>query len=400
MIERRIDIKGTRGIVGVVGAIGFAILFLSGWWPLKKQGNGGGHNYSDLHSVQRAANCFKIIGRAVFRSTNSCTYQYGEFLLRFLNWTHLTNVSAPLLGGIFFIVIATGIVLLASLSTNDLASGALGIALILSTGPWLLFERGNFDLLILLILFLALCTSNTALSPLTILLVAMTSLMKFYTWPLLLILYIIEKNKATKVMALILSLAAVPLMFRDIVNANGHPNPMFAAFGLPAPGLWLNFFAWRFNIPLKLSMLGTYLVGTLFILLFGYLFYFSRVKERFLFSRVEKTTFSDWQRKVFIFSTTVFLSCYLAGMSYDYRLIYLIISLLILNNGNRFLLKSKSFIGIEVGGLWLTYFFFGYAGAVPVLLALAGNICQFFLTIFLARILFVELFSSKINSSL
>ena len=395
MNELRSRKSVSRWVVGFVGAVSFALLFISGWWPLKKQGNGGGHNYSDLQSVQHAAKCFKTIGRAVFHSTNGCSYQYGEFLLRFLNLTRLANTSGSLLGGIFFVLVASLIVILGALNTKGLTTGLLGIALILSTGPWLLFERGNFDLLIFLILFLAICATNTQLSPLTLVLVAMTALMKFYTWPLLLILFAVEKKNSARSFALILSIVTVPLMLRDIASATGHPNPLFAAFGLPAPGLWINFFAWRFKIPLILSVPSTYLVGGVFILLVSYLAYFSRLRERILFTPIKSRISNSWQRSIFVSSTTVYLSCYLAGMNYDYRLIYLIISLVIVNATNVEVAQSKLFIAIELAALWLTYFFFGYTGVIPVLLALVGNICQLYLAIFLGRMLYLEILSFK-----
>jgi hypothetical protein len=373
----------------------FVLLFISGWWPLKKQGIGGGHNYSDLKSVQHAATCFKVIGRAVFHSTNNCSYQYGEFLLRFLNWTRLANTSGLLLGGIFFVLAASLIVILGALNTKSFTSGLTALALILSTGPWLLFERGNFDLLIFLILFLAICATNSRTSPLALVLVAMTTLMKFYTWPLLLIHFVIEKKRSARTFAFILSIVTIPLMLRDIASATGHPNPLFAAFGLPAPGLWINFFAWRFKIPLILSVPSTYLVGGVLIFLASYLAYFSRLRERILFTPIKSRISNSWQRSIFVFSTTVYLSCYLAGMNYDYRLIYLIVSLVIVNATNVEAAKSKLFIGIEIAALWLTYFFFGCTGAIPVLLALVGNICQLYLAVFLGRMLYLEILGSK-----
>jgi hypothetical protein len=59
----------------------------------------------------------------------------------------------------------------------------LAFILVISPGPWLLFERGNFDLLIIILLSLSIPLINTKFSILSIVLIASTALMKFYTLP-------------------------------------------------------------------------------------------------------------------------------------------------------------------------------------------------------------------------
>jgi hypothetical protein len=106
--------------------------------------------------------------------------------------------------------------------------------------------------------------------------------MKFYTLPLFLLYIVIERNSILKKAGFLSLLVISPIVIHNILSAESHPNPLFVAFGLPAPGLWVNFFAWRFGLPVELGMISLYSLG-LFVVLFGlYVFYFSPFKRKFL----------------------------------------------------------------------------------------------------------------------
>ena len=70
-------------------------------------------------------------------------------------------------------------------------------------------------------------------------------------------------------------------------------------------------------------------------------------------------------------------------MNYDYRLIFLIFALLVLNASYGELRRDWWFIATQVSALWATYFFFGATGPIPVLLAFFGNFCQLVLALYL-----------------
>ena len=67
-------------------------------------------------------------------------------------------------------------------------------------------------------------------------------------------------------------------------------------------------------------------------------------------------------------------------MNFDYRLIYLIASLVLCYSANSDLFASKNFQFLALLSLWFTYFFFGFTGAVPVLFMIIGNIAQGIIT--------------------
>jgi hypothetical protein len=104
-----------------------------------------------------------------------------------------------------------------------------------------------------------------------LLFIAVTALMKFYTLPLLLVYILIEKRVFLRIVAAISIFVVTPLILLDISRVSvGFPNPTFVAFGVPSPGLWLNFFAWRFGVPIELQGPPLYLLGYLIYIIAFY----------------------------------------------------------------------------------------------------------------------------------
>lgn len=377
------SLTSNRVLLAISLTVFFAWIYLSEWLPLAIQKIGGGRNYADLVSVLQAAECYKVEGSEVYSSLTTCGYQYGLFLLDFINFFNLTSSDFRMLGFVLFAVVTLVLVSLAVVTVNTKTQSILAFVLVISPGPWLLFERGNFDLLIILFLVLGVFTINTRFSIFTILFFALTALMKFYTLPLLLLYVFIERNRFLKKIAFSSLLVLSPIVIHNILSAESHPNPMFAAFGLPAPGLWINFFAWRFDLPIELGIASLYLVGLLVVLFGLYLFYFSPIKERFLAHQISAFSVAGFQSHAFLVSAGAYVSCFLAGMNFDYRLIFLIFALLLLNASYAELRGSRWFVGIQIASLWATYFFFGAVGPIPVLLAILGNFCQLVLALYL-----------------
>ncbi len=377
------SLSSSRLLLAFSLSVFFTWLYLSEWIPLAIQRMGGGRGYVDLVSVIQAAECYKVEGIDIYSSITSCGYQYGLFLLEFINFFYLNTFNFKLLGFILFAIVGLILISLAVGTANDKNQSILAFVLVSSPGPWLLFERGNFDLLIIVFLAVGVFAINTKYSILAILFFSLTALMKFYTLPLLLLYMLIEKKGLLKKVAFASVLVLSPIIIHNIISAESHPNPMFAAFGLPAPGLWINFFAWRFDLPVELGMISLYLIGVLLVLLGLYVFYFSPIKKRFLAHRIEAFPLLGLPSHAFLVSAGVYISCFLAGMNYDYRLIFLIFTLLLLNSSYPELRGSWWFVTTQICALWATYFFFGATGPVPVLLAILGNFCQLVLALYL-----------------
>lgn len=80
------SLTSSRVLLAICLSLFFAWIYLSEWLPLAIQKIGGGRNYADLVSVLAAAECYKIEGVDVYSSLTSCGYQYGLFLLEFINF--------------------------------------------------------------------------------------------------------------------------------------------------------------------------------------------------------------------------------------------------------------------------------------------------------------------------
>jgi hypothetical protein len=377
------SLTSNRVLLAISLSLFFAWLYHSEWLPLAIQGIGGGRNYIDLVSVLQAAECYKVEGVEIYSSLTTCGFQYGLFLLEFINFFDFNALDFKLLGFTLFATVSLILISLAVATTNMKIQSVLVFILVISPGPWLLFERGNFDLLIIVFLALSVFAINTKFSILGIILLALSALMKFYTLPLFLLYIIIEKNSSLKKATFFSLLIISPIVIHNILSAEGHPNPLFVAFGLPAPGLWINFFAWRFGIPVELGMISLYSIGLLAVLFGMYVMYFSPIKGKFLSHQMSMSSITGVRSVVFLFSAGTYVSCFLAGMNYDYRLIFLIFALLVLNDSYAEQRKNWWFIATQVSALWATYFFFGATGPIPVVFAILGNFCQLVLALYL-----------------
>jgi hypothetical protein len=368
--------------VGVIAFYGW--LYYSQWWLLKVQNNiGGGRNYSDLASVLNAARCYERIGDSVYSTIDTCGFQYGIFLLRFIQFFNLDSVDLVLLGGL--LVLSAFLILLgfALYSVKTSRQAIIAFFLVISPGPWLLFERGNFDLLIIILVTLGTVFINSRLSFLAIFFIALSALMKFYTLPLLILYIVIEKRLHLRIAAVVTIVLVTPAILYDILRAPSFPNPTFVAFGLPSPGLWINFFAWRFDFPIELGGPLLYLIGSLVFFAVVYFMYFSAFLQKFSLISLPSATVSTLSRNFFLIFSGLYLSCFLAGMNYDYRLFFLIVSLLLMNLVFPDLRLSPFFLTVQISALWATIFFFGIIGPFHVFLAMFGNFCQLLLAVYL-----------------
>ena len=123
-------------------------LFVSDWLPLRMQNIIGRSPYMDLESVIKASNCYGRIGDSVYSSLDQCGYQYGSFLLRFINFFSLGSMDLNLLGATLFISVLALVLIVAFFSVSSIRQTTIALVFVTSPGFWLLFERGNFDLLI------------------------------------------------------------------------------------------------------------------------------------------------------------------------------------------------------------------------------------------------------------
>jgi hypothetical protein len=359
-------------------------MYLSSWWTLKIQHFGGGHDYIDLHLILNAASCYKEIGERVFSVAGECSYIYGRTLLNIINFSHLTQVNLATIGLIAILsVLACFYYLIFIAAPRNFVYQLQIFLFLVSPCFWLLFERGNFDWLVFILIFLGVLTLRTRVEILGVILIGISGLLKFYSLPLLLLIPFIMKNRLSRLISIIVFIALLPMTLANISLIKAFPNPLFAAFGSPAPGLWVNFFSWRFSLGSKLSDLTAHIFGLiLFALVIISVFRSNRLREKI--NLISPHYQGDKIDSFYIVFSSTYLICYLAGMNYDYRLIFLVAALILSANANPELFGNRTFQILAHSSLWLTFFFFGATGAIPVILAVLGNIAQGLMAVILA----------------
>lgn len=342
----------------------FGAQYLSNWWTLGVSGIRGG-NFIDLGAVLRWTDCFRTAGTSVYGPEDGkCGgYLYGSTLLRLFNLLGISAAQTKFWGLFGGAVICISLGALAIFFTNKKGLNPILVGLVLSSpGLWLLVERGNIDELIFLLVLASSMLIAKGFEIPAILLIAITALFKFYTVPLLLVLAVIGKSKRTRVMALIVFLIVIPFIAIDYLNIQAvFPNTWFVSFGAPGIGFWINLFGEQFGLGLlHIGALAGHGLGLVILGLSAVIirrFSNKRVKN-FMNSNIEETNRS-WADLLFLIFGSVFITCYLLGMNYDYRLIFAAVSGIALISKN----SDKDLAGIiKVSlllGLWLSSFSFG-----------------------------------------
>ena len=299
-------------------------------WPLvKTSGWGGGSPFIDLRSVLHAANCSEKIGWDIYDPNNwgDCGYIYGSLLIRFIRWAHLSPTLTLGIGWVFiFLFSALSGYVFSNLKNLSRLQLGICVAIFVSPGAMLLLERGNFDILLILLLFVAAVCLQRKWNGIALTIIALSALFKFYTLPLLFALSVYFKSLPKIICSLSASFFVTFLVLIDLIRIKGEfPENVMASFGNQIFGGYLNY------LGLDLSRFLRELIGFLAIFLCSSIIWKMRknelvmIVERFQPKNLSKLT--DYIIILFSFS---YLICYFAGLNYDYRIPYLTIATLLL----------------------------------------------------------------------
>jgi hypothetical protein len=219
----------------------------------------------------------------------------------------------------------------------------------------LLFERGNIDSLIFSFLCIAIIAGHKKRIKLQYLFVALASLYKFYTLPLLFFLLLQTKgNSKIKQLTLSITTIFISLMvFHDVrstLKGFSIPNPMYYAYGSSKVGFGIGKIL-GIDVS-KISQLAIGLFVTAFLLIFA--LFLSRKSAKFPSFKV---SLSDKQIATVILLSLVFLVTWFTGMNYIYRLILVIPVLIILTFKTPGIGATKYFLVLSA--IWLSPWFRG-----------------------------------------
>lgn len=307
-------------------------------------------DFQDLNAVLYNSDCYQTIGWKIYETQTGdpCqNYVYGSALIRTLDFVNLGSSQRLLVGWIAMALISIVLAILVSeLYSKSKTVFALGLVASISPPVVLLAERGNFDWLVFVCIYLsALCFSKN-LKALGYFVLFFSSLLKFYTFPLLIIALLFMKTRKEFYLAFLLSCVALSQIIVDLLHLRSiYIGAWFAAFG---NSIWSKYLV---RLDLNLGIVEATLLGiSLTALLMVFLFKFVKPEIPVL-SKPEHFSQMDYFA---IFSSITFLGCYFAGLNYDYRLIFLIPSLWFIVG------MAPSFRNKSIVGLFLLSFLFSY----------------------------------------
>ena len=333
--------------------------------------------FVDLYTVLTAAKCFQDIGFEVYTNnaeTPLCFFVYGHTLLDLVNFLHLSPQIILLLG-YSNILLVLGILLWLSsgIVTNSNRMGWFVSSIICSPPIWLLLERGNVDSLIFILLILVAFLLKEKRELFGLLCINVTILFKFYTLPLLLLAPIFLRKSKSVLIAIISMIVITPYIYQDIIIRDIQ-EPGSLAFGTPMVTFWINSVLKRItDTSTVININEGHAAGILFLMLIVYIVY------KLKFKNVKKTTdyVNEFHSYLFILLSVSFLSCFLSGMNYDYRLIFMIGSCIALLNFCEARRSDLVFIISMLLGSWLTCFSFGLPSYYFLMLQWVGGLSQF-----------------------
>ncbi len=344
-------IPQTKTLVTFLSIFAFySVNQVSGWWILRFWNVRGVIDFQDMNAVLYNTDCFRTIGWEIYatQSGDACVnYVYGSMLIRTLDLFNLGSSQLTLMGWISMALISF---ILADLSIKLLEKSKLlfliGLLSIASPPVLLLIERGNFDWIVFVCIYISSICFSKNLWMAGFLILAFSALVKFYTFPLLILSFLFMPNRRQRFAAFVITCGAFIQIILDLTELRSiYIGAWFAAFG---NSIWAKYLArLDFNLGVIAStILGLAITLALVLLLSKTL--------RLTQIQIEDTKSLSPTEYLAFFSSITFLACYFAGLNYDYRLIFLIPSLWF------FVEKSASFPNLGILGLFIIAFTFSY----------------------------------------
>ncbi len=351
-------LKKIPQVVLVVAILGWQLSF--GWFYLGTKGG-----FGDFLYILERADCLPMPIAELYseRTADVCTgYIYGSFLVRLFN-TLGVGEWALIIFGYIFIVSITCVYIYAILRKSRTLQSLFFISLLFSPPIVLLYERANLDALIFILvtLYAFFMTRKSYVSAFTV--VALASLFKFYTLPLL-IWPIIRAKQNKRFLLLAFSLAVAAQIYIDTTRISQLPWDARNMFGNV---VWGEYFLYLFKgSQTHANFFLATALGLLLLLPIWWL-----VKRKVEPSHL--WTYSNTHDKnFFIAYFSIYIICYFTGLSVDYRLIFLLFAYIYLEKT----MKMETRIKVSLRLLILMTFFFSYN--VEVLQPL-GDLSQIFL---------------------
>lgn len=329
----------------------FSLMQVTTWIPLRYWRIWGGGNFIDTGQVLQWANCYENFGSAIFANQGECSgYLYGSTLIRILNALNLAPTNTQMLGYLFMFCLASAIAYSTGFSTVRTRYPLL-LAVLFSPPILLLAERGNFDIpMLLLVIFTSILFRRNyqawALLPLSL-----SVLLKFYTLPLFILYFVLNDTKRRKFLTTFVGAIVSAQVALDLsLIQSKFPSGFSWKFG---SSIWTRYFSQLEFV--DFGEVFAHLTGIAILLTFVLLAMMAMKKSSAL--QPSKICEEGKEKTLFYSLFGTHLSCFMLGVSFDYRLVFLLLASLVYlklvcvrNDAHSILI-----IGITIMTAWLTY---------------------------------------------
>jgi hypothetical protein len=257
--------------------------------------------------------------KSQIESIESCSgFNYGISLLLILSIFEISWSSYVILALIVGVigVFAWGLFVGASYSMRWWERGLVLIS-VFSPGVFLLFERGNLDFIMFLLVLASIVFLARNLFVAAFLTLLLATLLKFYTFPLLVFMLFLSRSFGRRLFAATLTTVCFLVVATDLATAPALPAQGPVQFGFPVLNHYLEWFGiflapWPSIIGLVIP-LGVW-VG---------LALRSKRSQKSSDTQTIESLANDY---TFLFSGVTFVAVFFVGLSYDYRLIFLAVA--------------------------------------------------------------------------
>jgi len=326
-----IDNVRPKYIVILIWSIFFFLFFglqqITNWPFLGSQHVKSHPSFIDLGPGLKSLECYRSVGLNVydFIDSEECWYIYGSTLLRVLSPTGLSVKSTITIGWILIAIMAFILGYIFSLSITNLKSNIIiYLGIVISPVTMLLLERGNVDILILLFLIISAIMFYFKLELFSVVLILITASFKFYTLPLAFIFCLLISGKKQKYFGLLLTLLTFVLILNDLRKIQDIPRVANSSFGNSVIAMYFE------TIGLNIPLITQNIIGIFFLLIAIKVLMMLHLKwENFKTPKFPIINTWNIPNYLEVFFLITFLSCYFAGVSFDFRMIYLTLACLL-----------------------------------------------------------------------
>ena len=349
------------GLIQTLKISGFTIIFFGSFgfmqilgWPLLERWQIKGHkNFVDLSSVLGSADCYRSIGFKIYDYPigHECAYNYGSWLMRTISLIGLKASHTENIGWIFIFSVSLLLAFIISRSQISLINVIFSLLIFVSPPIMLLLERGNIDILIVLMIVFSGQLMSSGRINLSLIIIISSFLYKFYTAGLAFIAVFFSRTLFVFFLWVgILGLGLLQVV-NDFRSGPGFINTEWTSFGAPVIGIYFKYLG--VEIPFVLC----HILGLVLLVIAIWLFSNGPDLLKSIFDELKRANLEEMNSYyIFIFLVTVHTSCYVLGMNFDYRLIMIAIANFILVTQSKISLTLRKAIAIvTVLIMWTSY---------------------------------------------